>query len=218
MFGINEIRYMNSAMGSGCENAISASEAAARYLGVVKVKRAANNSWLVMLQDGGAAYIHVRTQVVYIHPDGAVTLDSGGWETVTTKDRLNRFQDVCGVYSERGRWVVRVHKTGELVPFSDGMLIRADGRVEDINGRQVPPVFHGGEVKAARLGNLVTEGIERWGAAAGYWPEMADRFSEDQPMFELIDKIEAEGVERGKAWDIMDPHVHPLGDMAGQEV
>jgi hypothetical protein len=49
------------------------------------------------------------TDVVTLHPDGSQTLNSGGWRTVTTKDRINAYS-IAGVWSERGEWKVSTEK------------------------------------------------------------------------------------------------------------
>lgn len=87
--------------------------------------------------------------VVEFLPDGSVILDSCGYKTVTTKDRINSAQDLCRVYSERGTW--KVYSLGNALPrgfwvrgvvqanmsyytrelvFKDGMRIYPDGKVE----------------------------------------------------------------------------------------
>jgi hypothetical protein len=131
MFDLQTINRMNSAGG------LSKAEVKARFLGSVKVTRAANNSWCVDSPEPETdrVYIHMKTEVVHIYHDGSVSLDSGTWRTVTTKDRINRFQGVCSVYSERGRWIVCVLETGKRFRFDDGMLILPDGSVEDGVGR-----------------------------------------------------------------------------------
>ena len=59
--------------------------------------------------------------------DGVVTLNSGGWQSVTTKTRMNQcakeWELGFGVFQTKGKWYVK--KPGfeydEAVPFSDGM-------------------------------------------------------------------------------------------------
>lgn len=46
-----------------------------------------NNTRLYQRGDGYAVRFHA-TDVVLIHPDGTYTLNSGGWMTLTTKDRI----------------------------------------------------------------------------------------------------------------------------------
>lgn len=69
------------------------------------------------------------TDVVTYRPDGSAELNSGGWRTVTTKERINTFSP-ARVYSDKGRWYVAIGAgwdRAERVPFEDGMHINADG-------------------------------------------------------------------------------------------
>jgi hypothetical protein len=52
------------------------------------------------------------TKVVVLYPNGLVKLASGGWQTVTTKDRMNKYSPVR-VTQRKGEWYVNV-------PCSDG--------------------------------------------------------------------------------------------------
>jgi hypothetical protein len=65
-----------------------------------------------------------NTDVVTLHPDGCYTLDSGGWRTVTTKDRINRYAPVS-VASDRGQWYVYPEPGNwdRRHPFADGMRV-----------------------------------------------------------------------------------------------
>lgn len=53
-----------------------------------------------------------------------ITLDSGGWQTVTTKRKMNQaarqFALGYSVYQRNYKWFVDL-PTGETVPFEDGM-------------------------------------------------------------------------------------------------
>lgn len=71
--------------------------------------------------DGGIVIRLHRTNVVTFRPCGRVILNSGGWRTVTTKERINRYSGIH-VWSERGVWYADDH------PFSDGMIFK-DGEV-----------------------------------------------------------------------------------------
>ena len=64
---------------------------------------------------------------------GTIALSSGGWQTVTTKQRINQASDEyhCGfsVYQKDFEWYVTL-KDGNTVPFVDGMkLDRFTGRL-----------------------------------------------------------------------------------------
>jgi hypothetical protein len=83
-----------------------------------------NNTYLEQSGEDYAIRLH-STNVVTHHTDGSVTLNSGGWRTVTTKDRMNKFQSLARVYSERGVWIVSAN--GREANFADGVTITADG-------------------------------------------------------------------------------------------
>jgi hypothetical protein len=208
MFGLSEIHYMNSQVGSGRRNAMTKDQVADSY-GVQRsaITRAANNSWAVKL-DHGMAYVHIRTEVVRVYRSGAVKLCSGGWETVTTKDRINRFQYQGRIYSDRGRWVVRVYGGG-LYAFRSGMVIER-GKAFDTEGVELEPLAEPGTARGVRIGNLITEGIETWGALSGFWEGRRT----DGSLSRITARLEAAGIDEIMA--ILAPHVHRLDDTTGQ--
>lgn len=96
-----------------------------------------NNTWLERRttdapKDGTyksayAVRLH-NTDVVTLHPDGSYTLNSGGWRTVTTKDRINRYAP-GNVFQSNGEWFYswgdpRNHTE---IYFCDGMRVAASG-------------------------------------------------------------------------------------------
>ena len=89
-----------------------------------------NNTRVVRRDDDYAIKLH-DTDVVTFHRDGSVTLDSGGWLTVTTKDRMNGFLGDRGyVYSKRGKWFVSSRGDWDGgVRYFDGIRIGADGTI-----------------------------------------------------------------------------------------
>lgn len=76
-----------------------------------------NNTRLVRVDADTIAVALHGTFVVTYHRSGRVTVDSGGWRTVTTKDRINRFAPVH-VQQRRGEWYV-----GDGA-FRDGMQVQ----------------------------------------------------------------------------------------------
>ena len=86
-----------------------------------------NNTYLQRRGDNIAVKLH-NTDVVTFAPNGDVVLDSGGWLTSTTKDRMNKYLPGPGggsahVWQKNGRWFC-----GD-VAYADGMVIHADGTV-----------------------------------------------------------------------------------------
>ena len=95
--------------------------------------RLGNNTYLeVSDSDPLRGFIGVRlhsTYIVKFWPDGQVTLHTGGWQTVTTKDRINEF--ITGrVYQKNHEWFYVGHNCdGALAwdspeDFTEGMNVR----------------------------------------------------------------------------------------------
>jgi hypothetical protein len=104
-------------------------------------RKIGNNTWLERRGDDIAVRLH-DTDIVVYHPDGSITLDTGGWFTVTTKARMNEHTEF-GVSSVRGEWQVAVRNPAhhpvpwpsdaepepywlEPVPFHNGMTWHGD--------------------------------------------------------------------------------------------
>lgn len=203
MFDIYTIRRMNSS------GELSKAGVMDRYnVKRHQVSRAANNSWKVYLSGHQClAYIYHRTEVVSVYLDGSVKLNTGGWDTVTTRDRINRFQGRVRVSSVKGDWVVWSYDSQKLYPFIDGMRIDRLGQAWGPSGQIMDPLPQGSATLAARMGNLITEGIIAWQHEADQ-AGSKDTSPEPCRLYTIIDKLEAMGLERTDAWDIMDPHVH----------
>jgi hypothetical protein len=78
------------------------------------------DSVIVRIGDDIAVKYH-WTDVVIYHPDGTTTLNSGGWMSLTTKQRFNAYTH-ASVYQKNHKWYV-----GNNVPYRDGMLVDATG-------------------------------------------------------------------------------------------
>jgi hypothetical protein len=87
--------------------------------------RLGNNTYLESFTDGTQTdLIAVRlhsTQVVKFWADGRVTLHTGGYHTVTTKERLNQFID-GRVYQSKYEWFYQGQDT-EPLSFAEGMNV-----------------------------------------------------------------------------------------------
>lgn len=86
-------------------------------------KKLGNNTYLEKTDDGYGIRLH-QTYVVEILPDDQYRLDSGGWETVTTKDRINDYSP-ASISQKKGNWYL-----------NDGTKYR-DGIVVDSKGKEV---------------------------------------------------------------------------------
>ena len=82
-------------------------------------------TWFDGGSHGGVTYIN--TQIVEWR-NGKITLRSGGWETVTTKRKMNQtsnqFALGFGVFQRDYKWFVDL-PNGETVKFRDGMTFDA---------------------------------------------------------------------------------------------
>ncbi len=95
-------------------------------------RKIANNTF--KYDRDGSTFIRLHlTDIIEEMPDGRVRLNTGGWQTVTTKDRLNSFAP-CRVYSDRGVWYV--DHAGKTAPFFDGMILPDDMDKGDKTAKQ----------------------------------------------------------------------------------
>ena len=85
-----------------------------------------NNTTGYIEYDGSASVELHSTKVVVLYPNGLVKLQSGGWMTPTTKDRMNRYSPVR-VTQRKGEWYVGSRCsdgcTNEF-PFIENMVVQ----------------------------------------------------------------------------------------------
>ena len=82
-----------------------------------KGKPVANNTRIVKTEKGFGLKLH-DTIIVEYFPDGSFKLNSGGWQTVTTKSRINEFTPSWIKLNQENKiWYVN----DEL--FKDGMIL-----------------------------------------------------------------------------------------------
>ena len=81
-----------------------------------------HHTYLKRKGDAITVLLHA-TDIVTMTPDGVNTLTSGGWKTVTTKDRLGKFSDVY-IMQRKGKWYI--NDTNNL--FYDGIKTK-DGEI-----------------------------------------------------------------------------------------
>jgi len=101
-------------------------------------KPVANNTRIIKRGDCVAIKLH-DTDVVTFAPSGAIILNTGGWKTVTTKDRINSFSPYK-VYSDRGTWFAHIGE--KRVPFADGVTIYPTGTVKGAGRADIPKREH----------------------------------------------------------------------------
>ena len=85
-------------------------------------KKLENNTYLVKVDAETLGVKLHNTIVVYIFKSGNYQYDTGGWRTVTTKDRINRYGP-ARVHQENNIWYI-----GNGV-FEDGVRLDSNGKV-----------------------------------------------------------------------------------------
>jgi len=109
-------------------------EATAKLTGRCKESRKLENN--TYLKRRSASEIAIRlhhTDIIIFHNDGRIGVSTGGWNTVTTKDRINRYlPDPWSVWSESGCMFIG-HGWSEPKAAFDGnsVTIEYDGAVTD---------------------------------------------------------------------------------------
>lgn len=126
-------------------------------------KKLANNTYLHETQDGIAVRLH-NTDVVTIHPDNTYTLNSGGWQTFTTKARINEFSP-ARLGQDKGIWYLYVGAGAgwsKRVAFHDGVKVDANGKPVGMAGDDTADV----EDKKRKLDKLTRDYINGFAADA----------------------------------------------------
>ncbi len=106
-------------------------------------RKIGNNTYLQRdVRNSNNINVHYHaTDIITFYPNGDVALNTGGWDTVTTKQRLHAYQNAAYVGSERG--TLFAHTGGWSNPnrktyvFHDHMVFKADGSVVDSAGKPI---------------------------------------------------------------------------------
>ena len=84
-----------------------------------------NNTKIVRNDDGSTSVFLHGTEIVKIWNSGEITLNSGGWMTVTTKARMNQVSNEWNlhfqVFQTKNVWFVST--PSDVLKFKDGMSI-----------------------------------------------------------------------------------------------
>lgn len=87
-------------------------------------KRWNNNTYLIRLSPSTIAVRLHSTNVITYFRSGKIQVDSGGWETVTTKRRINQFlPGNIGVFQKDFTWFIRFDLSGKEIAFQDGLTL-----------------------------------------------------------------------------------------------
>jgi len=107
-------------------------------------RKIANNTYLRKETNGNIVVRLHSTDIITFTPDDLVTLNSGGWKTVTTKARMNEFSPFQ-IAQERGIWRVANPKFEDYVAKWTHSLLYADGITVDAKTGEVMGAAKGDE-------------------------------------------------------------------------
>jgi hypothetical protein len=94
-------------------------------------RKLANNTYLEKLETGYGIKLH-DTVVVVFSREGLIVLNSGGWLTVTTKERMNRYlPPPWSIYQKDRVWYVWNRQTDKSLPYADGFTINTSNGTAD---------------------------------------------------------------------------------------
>ena len=92
-------------------------------------RRIANNTYVEKEKNLISIRLH-ETKIITYYSDGKIKLNSGGWKTVTTKQRLNNFTNFA-IYQEKSTWYFCItnNEKENRYYFKDNMEIDKVGNV-----------------------------------------------------------------------------------------
>ena len=88
-------------------------------------KKIDRNTYLIKRDDETIVVRLHQTDIISFKKNGTIILDSGGWRTVTTKDRMNKFlPDNYGIMQEKGIWYIKItNEYKKDLIYSDGIKL-----------------------------------------------------------------------------------------------
>lgn len=103
-------------------------------------KPVGNNTRLARNRDGGLCLILHQTAVVVYRPDGKIVLNSGGWKTVTTKERINNFTP-RGICVSQHKMVWYLHVADKKFIFEDLCVVDPENwTATDLEGNELADI------------------------------------------------------------------------------
>ena len=122
----------------------------------------ANNTIEYTLSDGERRIRLHHTDIIIFKTNGSIVFNTGGWQTVTTKERFNRFGK-GRFYSDKGIWFYSPGSfDGPQYAFQDGMTLSRNGKVtkagpdprKTLNLRKAVRAYAKAYIVALRAGDI----------------------------------------------------------------
>jgi hypothetical protein len=107
-----------------------------------------NNTRIVRTSEHSIGIKLHETIVVNYFDDGKIQLNTDGWKTITTRDRMNYWQNDFEIYQMKFIWYL-LYKDNKYL-FQDNMILFPSGKVE-LNGKVIKPMSSNNEKKLLKL-------------------------------------------------------------------
>ena len=133
----------------------------------------ANNTVEYVRPDGTRVIRFHHTDILEFPKSGGVIFNTGGWKTITTKDRMNSFQKLAVISQRNGVWWLYPRETPHneyhadaLVPYFDGIKVKGS---EVVNPRKSA---HQKDISLIKKINDYCQEVKKMKALP--WPEGGD--------------------------------------------
>ena len=100
---------------------------ATAHLGSRSSRKIAGHTYLEKIDASRIAVRLHDTVIITINRNGSFTLNSGGFRTNVTKDRINACSPAY-IHARRGQWYLPPRDGSNTKPFEDGMTVDRFGR------------------------------------------------------------------------------------------
>lgn len=112
---------------------------------------------IIRRRDNEIVIRHYATDIITYFEDGAIRLDTGGWRSFTTKERLNEYtpRDLR-IFQRRGVWFWSAGK--QLGHFADGIVFSRDGQGWAV----YTPASKRPTISRKAVGRYASELAKRW--------------------------------------------------------
>jgi len=99
----------------------------------IKSKIIDHNTVEYYLQDGTRVIRYHNTDIIKFLPDKSIWLNTSGFKTSTTKERLNNFQPYQ-IYQNKSIWYIKIR--GREYIFQDGITISKFGKITGVGSKK----------------------------------------------------------------------------------
>lgn len=104
-------------------------EAMNNFLGSKSQKVVGHNTTAERISEFEIGIKYHNTYIIKIDPTDIITVNSGGWDTKTTKERLNQFLSCRNVHISQKKFKWTIHGINDSLEYIDGMQVFPNGHI-----------------------------------------------------------------------------------------